>query len=269
MQVVFDIGGTKTRMGISWDGATVTDGQSFATAQDFETQMQEMKKRIDEFAKKEPIAAVGGGIAGVLDSKKNKLLASPNLPLWVGKALGNKLTKMTGSKVILDNDAVMEGVGEARMGAGRRRSIVAYMTIGTGIGGCKIVDGEVEAKKWGFEPGHQIIAWGEEVAYLEDFASGTAMAKMYGERAEAIDDPEAWDKEARLLAIGLHNITMLWSPEMIILGGAVTKKLDLEKIKQYMSEQLVMFPEIPEVVRGELGDQAGLVGSLVRLGRGV
>lgn len=267
MHLMWDIGGTKTRMGISWDGATVEEEQSFATPPKFEEGMAEIGKRAAEYASKEPISAAGGGIAGVLDAKKNKLLASPNLPGWVGKAVGEKLAKVIGIKVILDNDAAMGGLGEARVGAGRRRSIVGFLTVGTGIGGCKIVDGEIDAKAYGFEPGHQIIAYGGEVKYLEEFASGTAMAKMYGKPAEEIEDPEAWDKEARLLAIGLHNMTMLWSPEMIILSGAVMKKVDIEKIRQYMREQLIMFPQIPEIVIGELGDRAGLMGALIRLGK--
>jgi len=202
-----------------------------------------------------------------LDRKKYSLLSSPNLPGYVNKPLGEVLNKITGVKVVLENDAVMGGLGEARIGSGRRTSIVGFLTIGTGIGGCKFVDGEPDARAYGFEPGHMIVSYQDEVNYLDQFASGVAMEKIFGKPAEEINDPEAWEKEAQLLAIAVHNISVLWSPEMIILGGSLMKKVDVKLIKKYAKQQMTRFPKIPEIVLGELGDKAGLVGALVRLGR--
>jgi predicted NBD/HSP70 family sugar kinase len=184
----------------------------------------------------------------------------------VDKPLSESLKKVTGTKVLLENDAVMGGLGEARVGAGRRTSLVGFLTIGTGIGGCKFVDGEADPRTYGFEPGHMIISNNGEVNYLDEFASGAAMERIFGKKAEEIEDLDAWEKEARLLAIGIHNATVLWSPEMIILGGSLMKKVDLGLVKKYTKEQMTRFPKIPEIVLGELGDRAGLVGALVRLG---
>jgi predicted NBD/HSP70 family sugar kinase len=267
MNFVCDIGGTKIRTAISWDGREVSDERVFYTPENFDEGMAVLEKIINEYAKKEPITAAAIGIAGVLDTRKYKLVSSPNLPGWVGKPIGESFKKLVGVKVILENDAVMGGLGEARVGAGRRVSIVGFLTIGTGIGGCKFVDGEPDARAYGFEPGHMIISNDGKVKYFEEFASGTAMAKIYGKPAEAIEDSEAWDMETQLLAIGIHNVTVLWSPEMIILGGSLMKKVDIERIKKLAKQQMKNFPKIPEMVIGELGDKAGLVGALVRLGK--
>lgn len=267
MHFVCDIGGTKIRTAISWDGADISEEKIIDTPEDFEEGMAQIKKIIHSYASKEPISAAGVGVAGVLDGKKNKLVASPNLSGWVGKPLGETLKKMVEVKVVLENDAVMGGLGEARVGAGRRTSIVGFLTIGTGIGGCKFVDGEPDARAYGFEPGHMIISNDGEVNYLDQFASGAAMERIFGKPAEQIEDPQVWDQEVRLLAIGIHNVTVLWSPEMIVLGGSLMQKVDLNLVKKYAKEQMTRFPKIPEIVLGELGDKAGLIGALVRLGR--
>lgn len=267
MYFVSDIGGTKIRTAISWDGAEICEEKIFDTSDNFEVSIAEFEKNVAEYVKKEPIAAAAVGVAGVLDSKKNRLMASPNLMGWEGKPLAEALKKIIGTKVVLENDAVMGGLGEARVGAGRRTSLVGFLTIGTGIGGCKFVDGEPDARAFGFEPGHMIISYNGDVNYLDQFASGAAMERIFGKQAEEIDDPEVWEKEAQLLAIGIHNISVLWSPEMIILGGSLMKKVDIDLVKKFAKQQMTRFPKIPEIVVGELGDKAGLVGALVRLGK--
>jgi glucokinase len=113
----------------------------------------------------------------VVDKQAKKLVKSPHLPKWVDKPLGSRLEKALGVKVLLENDAALAALGEAVFGAGRRAEIVGYLTISTGIGGARVVDGRIDKKSVGFEPGHMIIDVGNKVGYWEDFASGTAMEK--------------------------------------------------------------------------------------------
>lgn len=234
------------------------------TPKNFGEAMDVLKTKIHEATGGGPINALAAGVAGVLDRKNKKLVRSPNLHDWENRPLGEELAKMAGTRVILENDAAVEALGEATGGAGRRFEIVAYVTIGTGMGGARVVNGRIDANAWGFEPGQQIISVGDKVGYWEEFASGTAMERVHGKKPWEITDQEAWENEARLVAIGLHNLTVIWSPEIIILGGGVTKSLDLEKVKGYL-EEMKVFSKIPEVKLAELGEKSGLYGAMALL----
>ncbi len=265
MKLIFDIGGTKTRLGLSPDGSTISTVVEMDTLPDPQKNLAAMSGEIKKMAGRDKISVGCGGVAGVLDANKSGLLKSPNLTGWENFPLKKNIEKITGVRVYLVNDAAMEGLGEATMGAGRRKQTVAYLSIGTGIGGVKIHDGKICPAAAGFEPGHQIIDWGGKAGYLEHFASGRAMEKIFNRKPEEIDEPEIWEKETRLLAIGIHNAIVFWSPEMVILGGGLMQKIDLEYLKNLIREELIIFPVLPEIVRSELGEKSGLYGALAYL----
>lgn len=157
MYLLFDIGGTNIRLAISKDGKTFGNPKIFSTPKSFNDGMRFIKKEALEISGGKKIKAVAGGIAGHLDKNKTKLAGSPNLPAWVGKPLKRALEDSFGAPVVLENDASVVGLGEAVFGAGKGKSIVAYITVSTGIGGARIVDGRIDKSSSGFEPWHQII----------------------------------------------------------------------------------------------------------------
>jgi glucokinase len=265
MNILFDIGATRSRVAISPDGSSLSDMLTIPTAAVYEKGVKDLGKIISKLAKKDKINNVCGGVAGVLDENKSQLLRSPNLAGWEKQPLKKSLAEITGAKVYLNNDAALEGLGEATMGAGRRKQIVAFLTVGTGIGGVKVEDGRICPNLWGYEPGHQIIDVNGKVGYWEEFAGGPAMEKVYGKKPEEIKDEAVWDQETRLLAIGIHNLILFWSPEILILGGGILKSIDLEKLKSYVREEMTMFPKIPEMVRSELGEKSGFYGAMAYL----
>ena len=65
-----------------------------------------------------------------------------------------------------------------------------------------------------------------------------------------------------VLAVGIQNVIMMWSPEIIIFGGGVSNKLDFEKLATLVKQEMIMFPKLPEMVVSELGDKSGLYGAL-------
>jgi len=151
------------------------------------------------------------------------------------------------------------------VGAGRRKRIVGYLTIGTGIGGVKIEDGKICSRIYGFEPGHQIIDVNEEVGYLDDFASGSAMRKIYGKPPEEIDDMDIWEKETQMIAVAIHNAVCFWSPEIVIMGGSLMQKIKMSNLRQIIGQQMKRLPKLPEIVQVELKEKAGLYGALAAL----
>lgn len=210
---------------------------------------------------KKPEALVAG-VAGLFNKNRERLLGAPNLRDWINKPLKLTLQNKICDKVFLENDAALAGLGEAIKGAGQNFDIVAYLTVSTGIGGAKIVKGEIDPHSLGFEPGQQIISLNGDTVRLEDLLSGTALEKKYGKKPPDIKDPEAWDNEAKYLAIALNNIIVEWSPDVVVLGGALMNKIPLGKVNLYLKKILKITPEIPPLVRSALGDDSGLYGAM-------
>lgn len=106
------------------------------------------------------VGAFGLGVAGKIDRKLGAVVFSPNLPPLDGYALGNELEKVLSIPVFLENDADAYGVGESLMGAGRNIPHWIGLTLGTGVGGCVVLDGRLwRGDDLGFagEFGHMIV----------------------------------------------------------------------------------------------------------------
>lgn len=264
MYLVFDIGATKIRLAVSADGQNLSEPEITPTPQDFNEGIKVFTETAQKLSGGENLEKVLGGTAGVLDSQKSVLLRSPNLSGWENQPLKKLLEQNLNTSVFLENDANLACLGEAKKGAGRGYKIVAYLTISTGVGGARVVDGKIDESSYGFEPGHQIIDL-SSLASLEEIVSGTAIAKKYGKRAEEISDPKVFDEVAQNLAVGIYNTILYWSPNVIILGGAVMQSLDLEKIKSYVKEINKILPDLPEIKQAELGDLSVLYGTLCLL----
>lgn len=264
MYLLFDIGGTNTRFVIS-DGVTVGNPKIFSTPQNFEEFIANFSKWLQTLPDNTNIRAGAGGLPGVISSSQ-ELVYSPNLPGWIGKPIKNELSRVLGSEVFLENDAALAGLGEANFGCGRDYSIIAYLTISTGVGGARIVDKMIDKKTFGFEPGHQIISIDSEsnLIDLESFISGAGLMKIHGKKSEELNDSQVWTEVTKYLAIGLNNTILHWSPDLMILGGAIINKgrISITVLKDELSKILTVFPNLPVIKLSELGDIAGLYGAL-------
>lgn len=269
MRLVFDIGGTNMRVAASSDGTTIKKSKIVSTPQDFEQGIQTLKQIADELSEGERIDKVAGGVAGPLDHEKTMLVAGPHMGAWVQKPLKISLEETFNLPVILEHEADLQGLAEATLGAGVGYKIVANINIGTGIASTRIVDGKIDEKSQAFEAGHQIIVPDGNLCdcggkgHLEAYVSGSGIEKTYGKKGEEITDAGVWDEVARYLAIGLNNVTVLWSPGVVVLGGAVAKSIPLDKVKMYLKDFLFIFPKPPEIIPAKLGDSAGLLGALL------
>ncbi len=261
MYILFDIGGTKMRIAASVDGATFSAPVIISTPQRYDAGMAMLKKKISDFTKEYQIRAIAGGLPGVFDREKTKILKSPNLPLWEMKPIVEEFMSEFRVPVILENDSALGGLGEALHGAGIGRKIVAYIAIGTGIGGARIVEGRIDERSHGFEPGHQVVdyASGRD---LESMISGSALEKEYKKLPSEIADPAVWNEVARVLSCGLANTIVHWSPDVVVLGGAISQFIPLEHLEHNLPKFVKVFPELPSLRKGVLGDNAGLFGAL-------
>ena len=272
MFLLFDIGGTKTRLAVSRGGKNFDEPKIVATPRDFNAGILLFEKIISELSGGEKIEAAAGGIAGPLDRGKTKLINSPNLSGWIDKPLKETLQKIIKAPLYLENDAAVVGLGEAVNGAGKGEEIVAYITVSTGIGGARIVDGKIDRNIFGFEPGHQIIDPTGTLCpmcglagHLEGHVSGVALETRYHKKPYEIDDPDVWEAEAKWLAYGLNNTIVHWSPSVVVLGGSMMTKspgISIERVRYYLEHTLSIFSELPRLAKAELGDVGGLYGAL-------
>lgn len=267
MHLIFDIGGTKMRVGIAENFKTILKTVILPTPNSFADGMALFRDISKTLLENEKAEVVCGGTPGSLDKNKTMILNAPNLRGWSKKPLVKELRKIFKVPVYLENDAALAGLGEATFGAGVGKKIVAYLTISTGVGGCRIVNGKIDESSLGFEPGHQIVFLDKKAVTLENMVSGTAIEKKYGKKPYEIYDGEIWDNIAKDLAYSLNNIAVLWSPDIIILGGSMMKKIGIpvERVQYHLLNILKIFPRPPLIKKSKLGDLAGLYGALAHL----
>lgn len=264
MYILFDIGGTNTRIALSKDGIGFEEPLIYKTPKNFDEGINQLVAHGKTLLGDERATAVSGGIAGPLNSKHTKLVSGTNIPGWAQKPIHKELFKAFGTDVYLENDAVLVGLGETHYGGGKNNNIVVYITVSTGIGGARFVNGYVDENALGFEPGNQIIDVVNNLT-LEQLAGGANLRKKYKMPVRKINDPQIWNEVTNYLAVGLNNITVLWSPDIIVLGGGLIQNnaIDLELLTKMVKEKVKIFPRIPKIVGCHLGSTGGLYGALV------
>lgn len=270
MYILFDIGGTKMRVVAADKEKFIGDPVVIATPKDFNEGIETLKRIVANLANGSIIEVIVGGIAGPLNKEKTMLARSPNLSDWVGHDIKAALAETFKVPVVLENDAAMVGLGEAHFGAGRGNAIVAYITVSTGVGGARIVDGSIDESAQGFEPGHQIIDPDNTLCPtcdgndLEAYVSGVAIEKRFGKKPYEIHDDAIWDELAKFLAYGLNNTIVHWSPDIVVLGGSMMKEVGISVpgVRMHLEKLLKIFPNPPVVEKATLADFGGLYGAL-------
>ncbi len=270
MHILFDIGGTYTRIALHRGGNTFETPVIYETPALYANGVDKLTETITELLKGGKAKSIVGGIAGLVDREKGELVSSHNLPDWAGKPLSADLVTVFSGNVFLENDSAMVGLGEAHFGSGKGFPIVAYVTISTGVGGARIVDGQIDEHVTGFEPGQQIIDIDGTVfssgkgTNLGDYISGKAVEARTGKKPSEITDSAFWDDEAKALAYGLNNTIVHWSPSVVVLGGSMMHDvgIPIDVTDKYLSEIMTGYGSIPPLTKAELGDLGGLYGAL-------
>lgn len=270
--ILFDIGGTKTRIGVSWDGKRLGKVIIIPTPRDVRSGIAVLKSVAAELTRGKKIKAIAGGIAGSFDRRKSVIISGgANIKGWLGVHLKEKFEKAFHAPVYLENDAALAGLGEAVMGAGKRKEIVAYFTVSTGFGGTRIVNGKIDVSAYGFEPEYQIIDAGGCLCRkcggdkLGKHISGNGILEHYGKKPEKIRGEHIRKDLARWLAIGLNNSIVHWSPDVVILGGSVMKLISVAQVRRELKKIFRAFPKPPPLKKAALGDFGGLYGALIYL----
>ncbi|QQL45986.1 ROK family protein [Sulfuriroseicoccus oceanibius] len=237
------------------------------------------------------IEAVGIGTFGPADIHVKSpgygsILQTPK-EHWEGANIVTSLLDGLGCRipVAFDTDVNAAAVGESEYGAGRQYRNLAYVTIGTGIGGGVLIDGKPLHGRMHPEIGHMSVPDLEHLvgkdtnvcpfhgSCLEGRASGTAIRARWGVPGNELPaDHPAWDLQAQYLAHGAVGITAAWSPDLIIFGGGVSQQEGLmDRVRGHFEKLAGGYWSLPPLdvylQTPELNQQAGIVGALTLAGR--
>lgn len=238
--VVIDIGGTSIKYGLADAKGQLLETHEMPT----EAQkggphiLNTTKEIVARYLKKHPLAGVAISSAGMVDPDKGEIFyAGPQIPNYAGTQFKKEIEETFQIPCEIENDVNCAGLAEAMSGSGKGAKIALCLTIGTGIGGCLVVDGQVF---------HGFSNSACEVGYLhlpdgafQDVASTTALvnyvAELHGEDAEHWNGRrifkeategnklciEGIDRMVGYLGQGIANICYVVNPEVVILGGGI------------------------------------------------
>jgi glucokinase len=264
MFLLGDVGGTKTRIALSKNLKNIDEIFVFETKEKY----KDFLKVIEKFRGRK-ISEACFGFAGNFDKKKEKLIYAPNLKDYEGRNIKKDLGRILKCKVILENDAVLAGLGEAYFGAGKNYKIFSYLTFSSGIGGAKIVNHKVDENVFGFEPGHSLFLLSQEkgktlIFELEDLIGGKSLENFLNKRLEEIQYKKFWREITKLYALFLVNTSLFWSTEVIIIGGGISKRLDFKVLNKNFRSFHPLGWKV-KILRSKLGDLGGIYGGLSML----
>ena len=283
--VAVDIGGTKIMTAVfSNDGQILAKDVCPTIANEgVDAVIERLKSSIGNLLNQHKLSAsrlagIGIACAGGIDSASGIVVTpSPNLPGWSDLPLRDIIEERFGVDTCVLNDASSAALGEQRFGAGQGAKNLVLVTLGTGIGGGIVIDGELYlgARGSAGEIGHMTVDEGGPICgcgntgCLEVMASGRAVAReairrisqgeksslteITGGMAESITTEQVaaaaaesdslaldvFSHAAHYLGVGLVNIVNIFNPEMIILGGGMAEldSLYVEPARKMVKER--------------------------------
>ncbi|MEO0756376.1 MAG: ROK family protein [Cyanobacteria bacterium J06648_16] len=226
-------------------------------------------------------AAVGLGTPGPACPKRRTARIAINLPEWIDVPVADWLEPRLDRPVTLGNDANCAGLGEAWLGAGRHFQHLILLTLGTGCGGCVILNGELFTGHDGAGGELGLVTVNPDgppcnsgnSGSLEQYVSIGAVQRETGldpvtlmAKAEAGDEDAIafWQRYGQRLGIGLVSALYILNPEAVIIGGGIsaaapwflpaTEAEIHQRIRPHYRRGL-------QIRTAALGNQAGTVGA--------
>ncbi|MBQ1889219.1 ROK family protein [Selenomonas caprae] len=289
--VAIDIGGTAIKYGLTDAQGNFTAKKNRPTLAREEGGAGIVRKVVEivrQYQAEMPIAGVAIDTAGIVNPVTGEIVfaGETSFPGYSGTPLGKLVREACGVPCVVENDVNAAALGEYWQGAAKGASSAFMMTVGTGIGGCFILEG----KAWhgaGFSAGEAgFMRLHGEQRIFEEAASTRAMlveaaashnvspAELTGEQVFAwalagdADAVLAIEHMVDNLAEGIANIYCLLNPEVFVLGGGVMAQQDYLRPRLEQRLEALVVPAMRTSTRLEfarLGNDAGMVGALYSL----
>lgn len=299
-----DIGGTEVKLGVVNELGDIICKDSYPVSFDnYQTHIMEtVLKCIPLFLNKHymnivDIEKIGVSATGQIDTNQGKVIGvGGNIINWEGVFIKARLEELFHKPTTVVNDANCMVIGEQWIGAAKYKKHVVGITIGTGVGGGIIVNGEILLGGVGIagELGHfsihkeGVVCTCCNKGCYERYAATTALIRMVKEHYNELEIREYKEQiDGKLIfdyahagnvhvieilnewidniAVGLVSLVHIFNPEIIVLGGGVCqqKEFFLEPLKQYVLEKAMpRFTENLEIKSAYLGNDAGLIGAV-------
>lgn len=305
MYLGIDIGGTAVKIGMVTEEGKILLSNSYDVAFDsYETPIFDtVKKSIEIFIREnyidmKSIEGIGVSATGQVNSNTGTIIGvGGNIKNWCGTEIKKELEEIYNIKTTVVNDANCMVIGEQWVGKDRGYKNIVGVTIGTGVGGGIIVDSKILLGSIGIagELGHfSINSEGKKctcgnIGCYEQYASTTALIKIVRDKFEELDIlsfkkedlngkvifeevsrgnkklQEILDEWIINIGKGLVSLVHIFNPEIIIIGGGVSKQEELfiKPLRKYVLENVMKrFGENLRLEAAELGNNAGLVGAV-------
>lgn len=238
--VSIDIGGTAIKSGvIDEEGIILTRGERKTEAEKGGPEI--LKKAVDivkEYQKEYDISGVCISTAGMVDTKKGEIFyAAPLIPNYAGTKFKKTMEEIFQLPCEVENDVNCAGLAEYTSGAAKGSRVVLCLTIGTGIGGSILIDGEVfhgysnSACEVGYMHmlGSDFQTLGASSILCKKVAAGKGEPKeewngirIFEEAKKGDEDcQKAIDEMADVLGRGIANICYVINPQTVVLGGGI------------------------------------------------
>jgi len=248
MYVAVDIGGTKTLIAVVSAEGIIEQEVKFPTSDNYQQFLVDFAVQLKELGD-QTFEGGAAGVAGRLDRDKGLLIKCGNLS-WQNEPLEADLGNITGCTFVVENDAKAAGLAEALIIINEFKKVL-FVTIGTGIGLAYIANGLIDLDVVDGGGRTLMIEHDGKIQPWEAFASGSAIVKKYGKKASEITNPNAWEHITHNLAVGILELLVTTSPDVVVIGGGVGSHFDkfgklLEnELKQYQTDLLNIPPLRP------------------------
>lgn len=285
-----DIGGTSCKVGLVNSTGEVLINDEFSVSFDqYQTPILEtVKKGVKQFLDKHPqkLAGIGVSATGQVDVNSGTIIGSAgHIEHWIDSNIKQELQTLFQVPVTVVNDANCMMLGEVWQGVARGVKNVVGLTLGTGVGGGILVNGELLLGERGIagELGHMTLHGDQATCYCgmmgcyELYASTTALVKLVNREVGAYADGKAifddlnnpkvyacyktWVND---IAMGIASLVHIFNPSLVVIGGGVSSQTRLIEDISKRVKELVMpcFRECVSIEKAQCGNLAGLLGAI-------
>jgi len=278
-----DLGGTAIKLGCFDAGGTGWQRTTIATPQppDPDQVVEAIASGIATIDPQAQGKAIGIGTPGPTDAAGRIAHIPINLARWRDVPLADLLEQRVGLPTVVENDANCAGLGEAWLGAGRNLKHFILLTLGTGVGGAIILNGELFTGHYGAAAELGLITLNPDgppcnsgnCGSLEQYVSRRGILRRTGREPEILGQLaragdsmalQFWREYGKDLGAGLASLVYVLTPEAILIGGGISASAEffLPSVQAELESRVVPNSRVGlKLLPAILGNQAGMIGA--------
>ena len=282
--LAFDVGGSSVKYAVVKKDGNIGEKGSFKTPEDLESFYKGLQQVKEQLAAEHKIRGAAFSMPGAVDDVLGIIGGASAIPYIHDFTIKKALEKILDLPVTMENDANCAALGEVWLGAAKDQKDVAFLVIGSGVGGALVKNGHIHhgAHLHGGEFGYMVVD--EEGTILSEAAStehmvrrceqmkGEAEGSLDGKRVFALAD--AGDADAKLaikqmideLARAIYNIQYSYDPECFVIGGGVSARDDfvpaIDAAVNKILDKVRIARVRPDVRQAKFGNDANLLGTV-------